>query len=109
MKSVLVLLALLSSSASAEAPAVACPSSRSIAAVTSAEQAIVAAKAAWKSVYDKANWHQVFAPSSVAASEPYSAVLTSGVWFVTGRAGLGKASPIAHVCESDGSVSVSSK
>ena len=80
MKSVLVLLVLLSSSVSAEEPAVACPSSRSATAVTSAEQAIVAAKAAWKSVYDKANWHQVFAPSSVAASEPYSAVLRDSIW-----------------------------
>jgi hypothetical protein len=109
MKSIFVLLALLSSSASAEAPAVVCPSSHSATAVTSAELAIVAAKAAWKSVYDKSRWHQVFAPASVAASEPYSAVLTGGVWFVTGKAGVGKASPIAHVCESDGSVSVSSK
>jgi hypothetical protein len=109
MKSVLVLLGLLFSSASAEEPAVVCPSTHSVTAVTSAEQAIVAAKAAWKSVHDKAHWHQVFAPPSVAASEPYSAVLTGGVWFVAGKAGLGKASPIAHVCESDGSVSVSSR
>jgi len=92
MKSVLVLLGLLFSSASAEEPAVVCPSTHSVTAV-----------------HDKAHWHQVFAPPSVAASEPYSAVLTGGVWFVAGKAGLGKASPIAHVCESDGSVSVSSR
>lgn len=107
MKVALTLLALLSFSVLAE-DTIQCHSSGKVT-VSSAEQAIVAAKAAWKSVYEKAQWHQAFAPASVAASEPYSAVLTSGVWFVSGKSVVGKATPVAHVCEVDGSVSVSSK
>jgi hypothetical protein len=77
--------------------------------VSSAEQAIVVAKKAWSSVHSKAQWHQMYAPENISASEPYAAILDIGVWFVFGKAVAGKSSPVAHVCASDGTASVGSK
>lgn len=74
--------------------------------VATREQAIVAAKRAWLSVYSKASWHAIYGPGSVTSFEPYSAFLDEGIWHVSGTARDGKRAPVAYVCASNGAASV---
>src|SRR5688572_17554735 len=76
------------------------------AAVSTKEGAIAAAKRAWSSVYDKASWHAIFGPATIASFEPYSAFLNEGIWFVSGTSKDGKRGPVAYICASDGAASV---
>ena len=91
--------------------AFACPSPATgrSAAVVSSTEAILAAKAAWRSVHEKANWHAIYSSESIARGEPYSAVLSYGAWHVASSvSSLATGStPKAVVCQTDGSVSVS--
>jgi len=84
------------------------PASDGTGAVVSSDEAVSAAKAAWRSVHDKANWHAVYSPESIARGEPYSAVLNGGSGQVASSvSNLAQGStPKAVVCRADGSVSV---
>lgn len=105
-KTLLIAVSVLFASSAASNPAVRCGSYERDAAVETEKDAIAAAKRAWSSVYAKANWHSIFGPTTVASFEPYSAVLTEGVWFVSGMPKDGKPSPVAYVCASNGAASV---
>jgi hypothetical protein len=75
--------------------------------INTPDEAISAAKSAWHSVHDKASWHAIFSDESVAGSEPYSAVLESGKWRVTGTLRDGVADmPEALINQQDGSAHV---
>ena len=103
----LIMASVLFASTAAPNTAVRCGPYEKDAAVETKEEAVVAAKGAWSSVFDKAKWHSVFGPTTVASFEPYSAVLTEGVWFISGTSKDGKPSPVAYVCASNGAASVS--
>ena len=102
---VLLIFCVISVAAAAEETLI-CRAGSKAAAISSADTAIAAAKKAWSAVYEKAGWHKVFSPESVAAAEPYSALLKNGIWIVSGKHKPGATSPTAQVCASDGSTSV---
>jgi hypothetical protein len=108
MRAVALVVCLLGLHVSAEA-CTAPAAGRSLAIATPAA-AIVAAKAAWKSIYDKAPWHSVFSPESIAQGEPYVATLKDGAWHVFGTLPRGTigGTPEATVCQGDGSVEATS-
>jgi hypothetical protein len=64
--------------------ALACPPHSGTPAVPTADLAIAAAREAWDSIYEKARWHSELSRESTARFEPYTAILTDGVWLVRG-------------------------
>ena len=79
-------------------------------AVATPAAAILAAKAAWRSIYEKAPWHSAFSPESIALGEPYAATLEHGVWHIIGtlpRGAIG-GTLMAAVCQVDGTVEATS-
>src|SRR5450432_2059349 len=79
-------------------------------AVATPAAAILAAKAAWRSIYTKAPRHSAFSPESIAHGEPYVATLENGVWHIIGTlpAGAVGGTAMAVVCQVDGAVEATS-
>jgi hypothetical protein len=62
----------------------ACSSASNDTPVTSADVAILSARHAWQSVYEKSR-SPVYSKESAAKFEPYTATLENGVWHVRGN------------------------
>ena len=76
-------------------------------AIPTESSAIAAAKAAWRSIHEKAWYDAHFAPSSIVQFEPYRAILQGDEWHVISvSADYSKDdAPEALVCEVNGAVS----
>ena len=85
----------------------ACSSASNDAPVTTADAAILSAKQAWQSIYEK-NGSPAYSKESAAKFEPYTATLKDGVWHVRGTVPSGYQGETLEttVRQSDGSVSV---
>lgn len=84
-----------------------CSSASNDAPVTTADAAILSAKQAWQSIYEKKR-SPAYGKESAARFEPYTATLKDGVWHVRGTVPLGYHGETLEttVRQSDGSVSV---
>lgn len=73
--------------------------------VTTAEEAVVLAKKAWKSIYEKASWNSIYSKQSTDKFEPYTATLEGDVWVVRGTIpeGFHGETLETSVCRTDGS------
>lgn len=76
--------------------------------VTSADAAILSARQAWQSIYEKKGSSPVYSKESAAKFEPYTSTLKDGVWHVQGTVPPGYHGETLEttVRQSDGSVSV---
>lgn len=85
----------------------ACSSASNDAPVASANAAIMSARQAWQSIYEK-NRSAAYSKESAAKFEPYTATLKDGVWHVRGTVPPGYHGETLEttVRQSDGSVSV---
>ena len=86
----------------------ACTSASGNGAVTTAEEAISRARAAWKSIADKTTWRAVYSKENTAKFEPYTATLQDGTWVVRGTVPPGYHGELleTRVSQKDGQVSV---
>lgn len=60
------------------------PSSGNADVVVNADAAVVAAKKAWKSIYEKASWNSIYSEQNMDKLEPFTATLEGDVWIVRG-------------------------
>jgi hypothetical protein len=71
--------------------------------IDTAEEAIHAARLAWKTFYvQSGNQAEFLSPETIAKSEPYTATLRDGVWTISGTPGA--PGPITKVRVEDGKV-----
>jgi hypothetical protein len=78
--------------------------------VSTAAEAILAARGAWQAVYDKASWHAVYSPSSIKRAEPFTAQLRGSTWYVWSTLNDSDATlPEATVCQSTGAAQVGAR
>ena len=89
-------------------PPVACPPIEGPRASKDAASAIVRAKGAWSSTYEKNPSDEMFNPSNSAKLEPYTATLKDGVWHIEGtvRPGYHGYVPVISLCKNDEGMTV---
>jgi hypothetical protein len=89
-------------------PPVACPKNEGPRASKDAGSAIVHAKGAWASMYEKNPSNEMFNPSNSTKLEPYVATLKDGVWHVQGTVGPEYHGyfPVISLCKNDEGMSV---